>query len=46
MVKFTIMEEIGCMCEKCDCTMKVPLVTAICDSCLKNEHIRERISKF
>jgi len=46
MVKFTIMDEIGCMCEKCNCTMKVPLVTAMCDSCLKNEHIHENISKF
>jgi len=46
MVKFTIMEEIGCMCEKCDWAMKVSLVTAICDTCLKNDHIHENISKF
>jgi len=38
--------EIGCVCEKCDCTMKVQLVTAICDSCIKDDHIHENIPKF
>ena len=34
-------DEIGCMCEKCTCSMTVPLVTSICDSCLKDSHIHK-----
>jgi len=37
--------EIGCMCDKCNCAMKVFLVTSICDSCLKNKHIHKIINK-
>lgn len=32
------MDEIGCMCEKCNCNNKVLLVTSICDSCLNDNH--------
>jgi hypothetical protein len=31
-------KEIGCMCTKCNCNRMVPLVTSICDSCLKDKH--------
>jgi len=31
-------KEIGCMCTKCNCNRMVPLVTSICDSCLKGKH--------
>jgi len=35
--------EIECVCEKCNCNKITPLVTAICDSCLKDKHVDESI---
>ena len=32
-------DEIGCMCEKCNCPRKAPLVTSVCDYCLNGEHV-------
>jgi len=34
------MDEIGCMCTKCNCNNTSLLVTAVCDSCLKGNHCR------
>jgi len=38
--------EIGCTCEKCNCGKKVPLVTCVYDSCLKENHIYRNIIIF
>ncbi len=32
------MTEITCMCDKCNCNNTTLLVTAVCDSCLKENH--------
>ena len=35
------MNEIGCMCTKCNCNNTSLLVTAVCDSCLKGNHTNQ-----
>ena len=35
------MDEIGCMCEKCNCDKIALLVTSVCDSCLNGNHEEE-----
>ncbi len=32
------MDDIGCMCEKCNCKSSALLVTSVCDSCLSGNH--------
>jgi len=40
------MNEIGCMCTKCNCNKTALLVTAICDSCLKGNHTNQSKSNL
>jgi len=35
------MNEIGCMCSKCNCSKTTLPVTAVCDSCLKGDHTNQ-----
>ena len=37
-MEFTMSYEIECVCEKCNCNKTALLVTAVCDSCLKENH--------
>lgn len=32
------MNEIGCMCNKCNCTKTALLIISVCDSCLNGNH--------
>lgn len=32
------MDDIGCMCEKCNCSKSALLVTSVCNSCLQGNH--------